>query len=93
MNIINKLFANKIIYLITISALLALMVFVLSPLINSFEEYNLVKNENTKLLNEKEELERKLNIINDENLKKDLAREQYQLSEDGDILFIFPDED
>ena len=93
MNIINKLFANKIIYLITISVLIALMVFVFSPLISSFEEYKLVKNENTKLLEEKKELEEKLAIINDNNLKKNLAREQYQLSKDGDILFIFPDED
>ena len=93
MNIINKLFANKIIYLITISVLIALMVFVLSPLVSSFEEYKLVKNENTKLLEEKKELEEKLAIINDDNLKKNLAREQYQLSKDGDILFIFPNED
>lgn len=92
METIKKLLKKNIIFYPLLICLVGFCVYILLPLPNKFQQYQSLKNENQDKIVEKDQLTNDLNIVANENLRLDIARAQYKISNDGEIIFIFPNE-
>lgn len=90
---LNKILQNNIIFYALMLIILGLFVYALLPLPKIIGEYNQVKTLNNQKLKEKTELERQLTLVNNEQLRLDMARELYKISKDGEIIFVFPEDE
>lgn len=90
---INKILNNNYIFYAIIAILIALSIYTIMPLPNMISEYSGLIELDEKKLKEKQELESQLSVVNEEELRLDIARSKYKISNDGEILFVFPQED
>ena len=90
---INKILNNNYIFYAIIAILIALSIYTIMPLPNMISEYSGLIELDEKKLKEKQELESQLSVVNEEELRLDIARSKYKISNDGEILFVFPQEE
>ena len=90
---INKILNNNYIFYAIIAILIALSIYTIIPLPNMISEYSGLIELDEKKLKEKQELESQLSVVNEEELRLDIARSKYKISNDGEILFVFPQEE
>ena len=87
---LNKLLSNNYIYYGALIILIGLLVYSLIPIPKIFGQYEAGIRLNKEKLAHKEELNRQLTVVNNEELRLDIAREQYKISKPGEIIFVFP---
>lgn len=93
MDMFNKIMKNNVV--------LAVMIFVSIIFIgNSIVPYFTAYNEQLKVKTEKEEAQTELDYLNsmsgiteEGEMQRQYAREQYNISKDDELLFVFPDEE
>lgn len=90
---INKILNNNYIFYAIIVILIALSIYTIMPLPNMISEYSGLIELDEKKLKEKQELESQLSVVNEEELRLDIARSKYKISNEGEILFVFPQEE
>ncbi len=90
---INKILNNNYIFYAIIAILIALSIYTIMPLPNMISEYSGLIELDEKKLKEKQELESQLSVVNEEELRLDIARSKYKISNEGEILFVFPQEE
>lgn len=90
---INKILNNNYIFYAIIAILIALSIYTIMPLPNMISEYSGLIELDEKKLKEKQELESQLSVVNEEELRLDIARSKYKISDEGEILFVFPQEE
>ncbi len=90
---INKILNNNYIFYAIIAILIALSIYTIIPLPNMISEYSGLIELDEKKLKEKQELESQLSVVNEEELRLDIARSKYKISNEGEILFVFPQEE
>lgn len=90
---INKILSNNYIFYAIIAILIALSIYTIMPLPNMISQYSGLIQLDEQKLKEKQELESQLSVVNEEELRLDIARSKYKISNEGEILFVFPQED
>ena len=87
---INQILEKNVIFIGIIGVILTLLFFSVKPLSKNLGEYNEVMEENKKLIALKEEKLSMLSLLENKELRLDIARGEFQISKEGEIIFVFP---
>ncbi len=87
----NKLLTNNIIFIVVIFLATISLYNSISPLKRAIVENKEAKEDLNKANDELDNKTEELNLLNNEDTKEEVARETYKISEDDEILFVFPE--
>lgn len=87
---IKKLLKKNIIFYPLLILIILFAGVTIMPLPKKISQYESLKKQQKEDIALKNELETNLSIVSNEQIRLDIARAQYKISQEGEILFVFP---